>query len=210
MANEYYTNFNVDDVRLMYSLGVSHALLRFLLQKQGLPEPDYLSGENPTATPALSRAEIEILRAGGAIWLDEDIPDGPSDICTMAGEILHECRLLVDHSYDQFTVAKILRISPEEAVTRSQAERADLYAFQPGDGRWRFPHWQFDGASTIPHLQSLLAAARKTVPVNPLVLYRFFLSKTSDLEHGTEYLSPRSWLVGELDPGPVLQLAQDL
>ncbi len=106
-------------------------------------------------------------------------------------------------------VAKLLQITPEAAINCASGEAPDLYAFRlSDDGPWLFPHWQFYELGRIPGLGHLLSAAGESV--NPLVISRFMLMKSTDLENADEVFSPRDWLIREFEPDPVLMLARDL
>lgn len=203
------TQIGTDDVQLMVRLGVPAALIRILLNEAGLPIPaDQMPSDKPVSQQ-LSPTEKTILRSGGARGLGENVAATRAKVHRMALDMLHECRVLVEQSYELEAVAELLRISPEATKAYASGEARDLYSLQLADnGPWLFPQWQFYELARIPNLRSLLSAVGGSV--SPLVFSRFMLMKSIDLENHEECYSPRDWLIRGFEPGPVLMLVRDL
>jgi len=203
------TKIGNDDVQLMVHLGVPAALIRILLNEAGLVIPrDLMPSAKPISQP-LSLTEKIILRSGGARGLGENSAATRAKVSRMARDLLHECRALVQQSYELEVAAELLRISPEATKAYASGEARDLYAFQLTDnGPWLFPQWQFYELGCIPNLPSLLSAVGESV--NPFIFSRFMLMRSIDLENDEECYSPREWLIRGFEPGPVLMLVRDL
>ncbi|WP_288944871.1 hypothetical protein [uncultured Marinobacter sp.] len=203
------TQIGTDDVQLMVRLGVPAALIRILLNEAGLPIPDNLMPSDQAVPQGLSATEKAVLRSGGARGLDGKSAATEAEEHLMALKHLNECRELVKQSYKLEVVAERLRISPEATKACASGRTRDLYAFKLADnGQWLFPKWQFYELGRIPNLHSLLSAVGERV--NPLVLSRFMLMKSIDLENDEECYSPRDWLIRGFEPEPVLRLVRDL
>lgn len=89
---------------------------------------------------------------------------------------------------------------------RQRLGDGSLYGFK-FEGSWRLPKWQFEGSTTIPHLDRVVAALRPSE--SPVGVTRWFISPWEDLVTPRgELVSPRRWLLEGRDPSPVLAQAR--
>lgn len=109
-------------------------------------------------------------------------------------------------SLDRAEVAERLGISPSR-VSHRQADRT-LYSLPVGSGKVRYPDWQFDFESTIPHLAEVLSHLPQGAPA--AVVRGFMTEPDPDLLLNGVEVSPREWLTQGGEPSIVLELATTL
>ena len=95
-------------------------------------------------------------------------------------------------------------------VTRvsHQTTAGDLFSYRGGRSRPVYPDWQFTGGAVLPHLRDVLAVL--PAGSHPVPVRAFMTSPDDALTLGGRPVSPRDWLVGGGDPGPVIGLAATL
>ena len=95
-------------------------------------------------------------------------------------------------------------------VTRvsHQTTAGDLFSYKGGRSRSVYPDWQFTGSAVLPHLRAVLAAL--PAGSHPVPVRAFMTSPDEALMLGDRPASPRDWLVGGGEPGPVIGLAATL
>lgn len=191
----------------MLGLGVSSIQLRSLLKGAGIAPSPRLASKRKENTNPLSANEIAVLKKGGAKGLDQSPqPEITAGAIKLIGELVEECRALVNSSLNLESVATFLNIASAEAKQRALCDPPMLHVFALADGQIRFPRWQFMNSETIPHLESILALMGRSI--TPLALSRFMLLPNPDLEGQGGPLTPRDWLIHTGNPKPVLDLAR--
>jgi hypothetical protein len=161
---------------------------------------DQVLPENDSAS-TLSAHDAEYLAAHAGVT-----PANDSDRAALASRRMALMTVEFARSLDRAEVANRLRISPSR-VSHRQAD-GSLYALSVGPSKLRYPDWQFEGTTTLPHLAELLTSFPTGVPA--ALVRRFMTEPDPDLELGGEAMSPRDWLTQGGDPSAVLELAATL
>lgn len=144
--------------------------------------------------------EKAFLKAGGAIGLKSHPRPSPRDKAIEA-----EYKQLIVASCKEYQVAEQLGISLNQVLER--INQGSLYVIVTLSG-YVCPPFQFVGHATLPGLDVVLAAINPHT--HPVVVQRFFLTPTADLESTAGHsLSPREWLIQGYSPEPVVLLAQE-
>lgn len=100
------------------------------------------------------------------------------------------------------------RLGVDTSRVRHRLARRQLVGVRRTDG-WHLPSWQFgDDARPLAGLERVLRALPDEI--HPVVTTRFFLTPQPELLIEGTPVSPREWLVGGGDPGPVAALAAAL
>lgn len=140
--------------------------------------------------------ERAFLKAGGAIGLKSHPRPSPRDKAIEA-----EYKQLIAASFKEYQVAEQLGISLNQVLER--INQGSLYVIVTPSG-YVCPPFQFFNNTTLPGLDVVLAALRPHA--HPIIVQRFFLTPTADLESGGQALSPREWLIQGHSPDPVVRL----
>jgi len=157
-----------------------------------------------TAAPsALSAEEADFLRSTGAEGVDATKPSITTSLATVAGEYAQ----MVATALSQQQVADYLQVST--ARVRQRIDAHSLYPIEGPNGRV-CPRFQFEQGATLPGLDAVIAAINPAA--HPVVVQRFFLSVSPDLESDVVgcALSPRDWLLAGHGPDAVATLAHEL
>lgn len=198
-------DITADDVKLLIHLGISKAYIRKALPEHLESQVDFLIGALRPTGRGLSETEISILRRGGARGLDDSAEDRRY-LRESFEELVKECRAFVAEAYDTAAVASWLGLSPEEVARKSREVPPSLAVFDIHPGTLKFPRWQFTKSGLMPHLSDVTAAAHPHV--SAFILARFMDTPHVDLDIGAGRLSPRAWLIRDLDPEPVLDVVK--
>lgn len=106
---------------------------------------------------------------------------------------------------ESLTTAQVARLlSVKQPVVRRRRGSRRLYAF-PLFRQWRYPSWQFDGDSTIPGLESVVAVIPEWV--HPATIRAVMLGPRP-LVDGAERESPREFLIRGEDPARVVRVLE--
>jgi len=194
-------DITADDVRLLIQMGISKAYIQKALPERMGSLADNLIGISRPIGRGLSDTEIAVLRRGGARGLG-DSPEDWRCLRESFEQLVEECRGFVTEAYDTTAVASLLGLTQEEVANKAREVPPSLTVFEVHPGTLRFPQWQFSESRLIPYLSDLLAAAPPQVKA--FILARFMVTPHVDLDIGTGRLSPRAWLIRDLDSGPVL------
>lgn len=154
---------------------------------------------------ALADSESAYLLRGGIQSLDPayEALRASTNIALVAGEFAQ----MVVTALSQQQTARYLKVST--ARIRQRCDARSLYAIAGRHGRV-YPQFQFDNGATLPSLERVLAAIN--LDAHPIVVQRFFLTASSDLESDIVgvTLSPRDWLLAGHDAEAVITLAREL
>lgn len=203
MTTENKPEFGATISGVLARLGISERdLARFL--KAARVDVDSQRADWPLTSPGLSAREIQVLRAGGARGLDKDSNSEPDKRFASLLSLVQECKVLTEEALDTEAVARLLQVSSIEVERMVQSNPPLLHGFESEPSEWLFPAWQFTDGDLIPHLPHLLSVAESR---KPLILRRFMLYPSCDLEAGGKLLSPKDWLVAGYDPDIVFHLA---
>jgi excisionase family DNA binding protein len=95
------------------------------------------------------------------------------------------------------------------SVTRIRGSIADgsLYGVKVGRS-WLVPRWQLHAANPIPHLRKVIAAI--PVGTSAVTMERVMTQPSEELYVDGRPCSPRDWLLAGNEPGPVVDLVQQL
>lgn len=148
------------------------------------------------APPSAKRAAL--LARGGFRAADD------AAVRTIATQAATDYTALVETALTTAEVAKLLRVSESRVRQLTGARRLAALSGKPR----RYPRWQFTERGPVPHLDVVLPAAGPAL--DPLSLWRFFLTSDPDLVLDGEVVSPRDWLVAGADPDRVRELIADL
>jgi hypothetical protein len=189
------------DIILLQRLGIDRAHLSPLLAVNVARQ---LRSEAPDAP--LSSNEVDVLKAGGALGLD-GTAEARQQSRQNSTRLLLECRRFAAQALDIRSVSVLLGLPEAEVEAKARKEPAALHSFESANATLRFPRWQFNDRSTIPHLEQLLRAIRP--PINVLALHQFMTEPLCDLEIDEIVVSPREWLVSGRRPSPILDLMRN-
>ncbi len=149
---------------------------------------------------ALRPHEVAFLKAGGALGLETN-PCPSSHDKTIAAEL----KQLIAASLKEYEVAEQLGISLNQVLER--INQGALYVIVTPSG-YVCPPFQFFNNSTLPGLDVVLAALNPRA--HPIVVHRFFLAPTADLESEAGHpLTPREWLIRQHSPDAVASLVME-
>jgi len=149
-----------------------------------------------TAAPPAKRAAL--LARGG--FTAADTPT----VRLVATQAASDYAVLVETALTTAQVAELLGVS-DSRVRQLTADRRLVALF--GKPR-RYPAWQFTDRGTVPNLKQVLPDAHPAL--DPVSLWRFFVTPDPDLSLEGVSVSPRDWLVAGADPGGVRALLRDL
>jgi hypothetical protein len=149
-----------------------------------------------TASPSARRAAL--LARGGFVAADG------SRIRLVAAQAASDYAALVETALSTAEVAGLLGVS--ESRVR-QVTAAHRFVALPGKPR-RYPRWQFTDRGVVPNLDLVLSDLDASL--DPVGLWRFFVTPDPDLALEGVSISPRDWLIAGADPGRVRELLRDL
>ena len=151
--------------------------------------------------PDLSVQEAAVLARGLA-----DLPHDESAVARALGRTAaHDARLRAESLSVPEAAA---RLSVTTARVRQMLLSGALYGFKM-HGAWAIPPFQFVEGKVIPNLAPVVASL--PAAMHPLSVERWFTLPNPDLRGSEDQaISPRDWLAGGGDPGPVARLARDL
>lgn len=156
--------------------------------------------EKKKISQALLPHEVAFLKAGGALGLDEN-PRPSSRDKAMAAQY----NQLIASSLKEHEVAQYLGVSINQVLER--INQGSLYVIVTLSG-YVCPPFQFFNNATLPGIDVVLAAIDEHA--HPIVVQRFFLTPTADLESTAGHaLSPRDWLIKGHSPEPIVVLAKE-
>lgn len=146
--------------------------------------------------PSAKRAAL--LARGGFSAADQ------SSVRMVATQAASDYAALVETGRTTAEVAKLLGVS-DSRVRQLTGDRR--LATLPGKPR-RYPSWQFTERGPLPNLELALPDADPTL--DPVSLWRFFVTADPDLSLDGVSVSPQDWLEAGADPGRVRALLRDL
>jgi hypothetical protein len=144
--------------------------------------------------------EVAFLKAGGALGLEANHRPSSDDKAIAA-----EYKQLIEMSFKEYEVAQLLDVSINQVLER--INEGSLYVIVTPSG-YVCPPFQFFSNATLPGIEVVLAAVN--LKAHPIVVQRFFLTPTADLESMAGHsLSPREWLIQGHSPDPVARLGME-
>ena len=160
------------------------------------------AGPDAAASRLTAAEESVLLERGGIAKRGEDERAVQKAVLRSASSNLAE-QTRGSLSVEQ--AAKLLLV--DGSRVRHRVRDRALYAFKIGTSL-RLPTWQFDGHDVIPGLRAVLAAL--PADLHPLEVAGFMTTPDPDLAIADEARSPRDWLAGGGEVGPVVELATQL
>jgi hypothetical protein len=164
------------------------------------------------AAEELPEAELQVLRSGGY-----DVEAGPAPEDDPIARAAAAYSALMETALSIKAVAEGL--GRNESRIRQRLLQRSLYGIRRGRS-WLLPLFQFQvedhqGAravkGVVPNVEQVFPAL--SPELHPVSVWRWFTLPSTELttdEAPDRPLSPRDWLLGGRDPGPVAELARDL
>jgi hypothetical protein len=163
---------------------------------------DLLAAPNSSAS-RLTESEATILRKHGGIT--EPVGDDQAVHKAVLRSASSSLAVQARESMSVEQAATLLLV--DGSRVRHRVRDRALYGFKIGGGL-RLPSWQFHRNDSIPGLRAVLAAL--PADLHPLEVAGFMTTPDPDLSVADEPLSPRDWLIGGGDVGPVVELVEHL
>lgn len=116
-----------------------------------------------------------------------------------------EYEALLDTGLSAVEASETLGIRADE-VTQRLSDRT-LYGVSADDG-WRILEFQLEEGRPLPGLEEVLPLLHEEL--NPVAVYRWFVSPNVDLTVGEDSFSPRQWLLSGRNVAVVARIAIDL